>query len=333
MARQQIAQLESLPGQPYTPSGGLLVLSKYQSSASVLEGALKVDPRALGETKDALKFALDATAEEVKALLYADLSFVTYHTLPVWAHTMLSELKSASKATRREMRYSVGLGSELSIRNFGEAFESFIVGELYKSYRGSHKRLIVLSGDILYRLHEQQETEQSPDNHLHKLPIPEALFVNESNTVFVVTRCSKDAIDTDFENTSFVGLGAEHGFYCRWPADKLSSEQRQQLTVSNAPITGWQSSQQVSNQWRSQILHLMELFCKVTPSTRIEVYEHSLRWHYAQADPEFGFQQSRSMEEFIVSKMALDGVDITRGRTETEQFLEVRTKGVSNGAF
>ncbi len=39
------------------------------------------------------------------------------------------------------------------------------------------------------------------------------------------------------------------------------------------------------------------------------------------------------MEEFIVSKMALDGVDVTHGRTATEHFLEVRTKGISKGAF
>jgi trehalose 6-phosphate synthase/phosphatase len=332
-----------------------MVLSKYQSSASVLESAIKVNPRALGEvrlmivakefyflqtvtqTKDALKYALDTQVEDIKESVYTDLSFVTRHTLPVWAHIMLSDLKGVSSGNTppRETRYSVGLGSELSTRNFGAGFESFVAAELFKSYRNTHKRLIVFSGDILYKMHEEQEEHETETDRMHKLPIPEALYINENNLVFVVTRRSKEIIDANF-NSTFLGLGAEHGFYCRWPADKLTKDNQSKLAVNSKSITEWQYSQKqnlVSNMWKPQIQNLMEMFCKVTQHTYIEAYEHSLRWHYAAADPEFGFQQSRSMEEYIVKQLALEGVDITRGRTEKERFLEVCSRGVSKGAF
>ncbi len=57
------------------------------------------------------------------------------------------------------------------------------------------------------RLHEQQEAEETAENHLHKLVIPEALYVNENNIVFVVTRRSKEVIYADFEHSTYLGLG------------------------------------------------------------------------------------------------------------------------------
>jgi len=77
----------------------------------------------------------------------------------------------------------------------------------------------------------------------------------------------------------------------------------------------------------------MEIFVRRTIHTYIEVYEHSLSWHYAQADPEFGYMQSKELEEYLIALLDKNEVDIVRGYHKENKYIQVRTKRISKAHF
>ncbi len=130
--------------------------------------------------------------------------------------------------------------------------------------------------------------------------IIEALCVDKKNIVFVVSSKSVHSISEYFGDFKHLGLAAEHGYYFRWPAHKFSSANLV-LVQQTQTYFKWQSTlSPVQNDWQATVKPIMEIFVRNTYGSYIEEYEHSLIWQYGDADREFGYMQSKQLEDYLI---------------------------------
>jgi trehalose 6-phosphate synthase/phosphatase len=215
-----------------------------------------------------------------------------------------------------------------------------------KSYRNSSShRLIVLDwGGTLVAENDTVDTLQayavargigtrSGPTEILKSTL-EALCSDPKNTVFVVSGKEMLAVSAFFGDVKGLGLGAEHGFYYRWPV----------IGQTPVPIGSprssfklkWQAMLQLSASdqlWKDPAKKLMELYTDRTHGTYIEQKGNALLWQFSDADPEFGYIQSKELEEHLTELMADHSVDVIRGGGVSGGYIEIRPAGVSKGLF
>jgi trehalose 6-phosphate synthase/phosphatase len=162
----------------------------------------------------------------------------------------------------------------------------------------------------------------------------EALCSDEKNVVFVVSGKELYAVSEFFGDVKGLGLGAEHGFYYRWPA--LRDESLLGLeTESGLPCKSkWQTIHALGDQtWKLAAKLVMDMYVQRTHGTYVEQKGNELIWQFRDADPEFGFIQSKELEAHLKELMAVYEVEVSRGGGVSDGYIEVRPKGVSKGLF
>jgi trehalose-phosphatase len=224
----------------------------------------------------------------------------------------------------------------------------------------------------------------------------EALTADPKNTIFVVSGKEQPAVSQYFGSIKGLGLGAEHGFYYKWPreddqiasfatssgpgssgssgssghhhyhaaaaaaaasgggargvppaaagtsagASSFSSSGAATApnTAANTTVPGtrgrWQSFMEVGDQsWRESARLIMDIFVQRTYGTYIEQKGNALIWQFSEADPEFGFMQSKELVDHLTLLMAPYPVEVIRGGGSTDGYIEVRPAGASKGLF
>lgn len=122
-----------------------------------------------------------------------------------------------------------------------------------------------------------------------------------------------------------LGLGAEHGFYYKWPRED------ENLKTNRGK---WQTVAEVGDQsWKEAARVIMDIFVQRTYGTYIEQKGNALIWQFSEADPEFGFMQSRELVDHLTVIMAPYPVEIIRGGGVSDGYIEVRPAGASKGLF
>uniref|UniRef100_A0A7S2GVU4 Trehalose 6-phosphate phosphatase n=1 Tax=Helicotheca tamesis TaxID=374047 RepID=A0A7S2GVU4_9STRA len=119
-----------------------------------------------------------------------------------------------------------------------------------------------------------------------------------------------------------MGLAAEHGMFVSWPTNKVGSKRRWETLVSD-----------IDKSWRSIAITIMEVYTSRTHGSYIEETEMKVLWQYRDADPEFGYLQSRELEDHLSNVLRSFAVDILHGGVEEGGYVEVRPKGVNKGVF
>lgn len=85
--------------------------------------------------------------------------------------------------------------------------------------------------------------------------------------------------------------------------------------------------------WKSAAKKVMEVYVQRTHGTYIEQKGCALIWQFRDADPEFGFLQSKELEEHLKHVLEGYGVDILRGGGVSDGYIEARPFGMSKGLF
>jgi len=173
----------------------------------------------------------------------------------------------------------------------------------------------------------------------------EALAEDPKNIVFVVSGREQPAVAQYFGSVPNLGVGAEHGFYYKWPRDE--DQQSQQDPPGSQPQHQhqhqlgmgkgkgrWQTIMEVGDQsWKETARVVMDIFAQRTHGTYIEQKGNALIWQFSEADPEFGFRQSKELVDHLHLIMASHPVEILRGGGVSDGYIEVRPAGASKGLF
>jgi trehalose 6-phosphate synthase/phosphatase len=268
-----------------------------------------------------------------------NLEFSMRLTTSNWATHVLSDLKAVEKNSDRGASIKVGFGMQYKVMDLKAGSQVLDVKAVCAAYKNASSRLILLDwggtlvestkGDKLqsYAMVQGHTTRGGPSAEL-KTTL-EALCLDPQNIVFVVSGKELPAMDAFFGNFRALGLAAEHGFYYRWPRNDVGFEVS---TETGKP--SWKSIMSVADEaWKESARKIMSIFMQRTHGTYIEEKGHALIWQFSDADPEFGFLQSKELEEHLVMIMQGYNVDVIRGGGVGDGYIEVRPAGLSKGLF
>lgn len=350
---------------------GQIIISEFVSSARVMRGGLMINPWGSDDIKNAILRVLEMPRSERADRMRRNLEFSSRLTTSSWTMQVLQDLKSVEKSEDSGAYTAIGFAMGMRVVGVRAGFQAVDVSSLGKAYRNSVCRLILLDwgGTLVaetektdklraYAIAQGSAKRAGPSEALKE--ILEALCADPRNTVFVVSGKDTSAVSDFWGGIKGLGLGAEHGFYYKWPIveGKLlplsctSTGKRNSLAEGAMPFSPdarggsiepsptargsnkWQSMMALGDQsWKESASMIMDIYMQRTHGTYIEKKGNALIWQFRDADPEFGFMQSKELEEHLKEIMSHYAVEVIRGGGVSDGYIEVRPSGVSKGFF
>jgi len=322
--------------------GGLVIVSEFISAARVMRGALTVNPWRIDEVKHALMVALNMEMPERADRFRRNLEFSTRLTTTNWAMHVLHDLKAVEKFEESET-LSVGFGIGYKVMGFKAGFAAADIHAINKAYKLAHHRLILLDwGGTLVLENEKKDsvTAYAVAKGLASRVGPstavsgtlEKLCSDPKNVVFVISGKELVVVSEFWGEIKNLGLGAEHGFFYRWPRDEHVLE----MGGGEVHVKGgvWHTITAIGDQsWKQSAKMIMDIFVQRTHGAYLEEKGNALIWQFRDADPEFGFLQSKELEEHLKEVLANQDVEVLRGGGVSDGYIEVRPTGMSKGLF
>lgn len=271
-----------------------------------------------------------------------NLEFSQRLTTNAWATQVLTDLKSVEKSDDLDSAFAVGFGMHYKIMDLKAGFNQLDVKETCKAYRTARHRLILLDwGGTLVAAHEKADKLQAyaiATGHAERdslspelRQVLEDLASDPKNYIFVVSGKEQPAVAQYFGGIRGLGLGAEHGFYYKWPR-----EEEPVATPGGKYLRGlkWQTIMEVGDQsWKEVAKVVMNIFVQRTYGTYIETKGNALIWQFSEADPEFGYLQSKELVDHLHVILSPYPVEVIRGGGVSDGYIEVRPTGANKGLF
>jgi len=312
------------------PCRGLCILSEFSSCTRVMRGALHINPWKISEIANAFHQALQMSTDERMRRISCASEFVTRVTTQRWALAVMLDLKGVFKSVDPGQYAGAGLGLGFRLLGMDTGFVSLDITQVAKKYKNARSRLILLDygGTILsndnsdsltrFQMVKQTRAPTMPTQRL--ISTLKDLCADKRNIVFVVSGKERHSLTRGLSDIPNLGLAAEHGMFVSWPTAKTSSKRRWETIVPDQ-----------DNSWRAIAITIMEVYTSRTHGSYIEETEMKVLWQYRDADPEFGYLQSRELEDHLANVLRSFSVDILHGGVEEGGYVEVRPKGVNKG--
>ncbi len=246
-----------------THGEGVLILSETAGAAEELGEALLVNPNDRGEVAAALRRALEmplADQQQSNGIMQERLR--RYDILR-WAEDFLDRL--ADIRERQREYYAKRLTAEMR-------------RSLLEAYREGQERLLLFDYDgTLTHFHRRPERAR-PDRTL--LQLLREVAREPRNEVVLVSGRDRRTLEGWFGEEP-VGLVAEHGAWTRVSGGR------------------WRRFKSVRDDWKAEILPILEWYTDRTPGSSVEEKDFSLVWHYRGVDPEMGTLRARELMDTL----------------------------------
>eukprot|EP00584_Thalassiosira_punctigera_P006186 CAMPEP_0172526174 /NCGR_PEP_ID=MMETSP1067-20121228/1140_1 /TAXON_ID=265564 ORGANISM="Thalassiosira punctigera, Strain Tpunct2005C2" /NCGR_SAMPLE_ID=MMETSP1067 /ASSEMBLY_ACC=CAM_ASM_000444 /LENGTH=1201 /DNA_ID=CAMNT_0013309623 /DNA_START=51 /DNA_END=3656 /DNA_ORIENTATION=- len=309
---------------------GLCILSEFSSCTRVMRGALHVNPWKISEIATAFFQALTMSEDERMRRISIASEFVTRVTTQRWALAVMLDLKGVQKNEDAGRYAGAGLGLGFRLLGMDSKFNQLDANSVARAYRSAKSRLILLDygGTILVNdnLDQLQRFQFVKKSRPPSVPTEglistlKELCSDQRNVVFVVSGKERHSLTKTLCHIPNLGLAAEHGMFVSWPTPKVGGKRRWETLVPDQ-----------DRSWRSIATMIMEVYTSRTHGSYIEETEMKVLWQYRDADPEFGYLQSRELEDHLSNVLRGFAVDILHGGVEEGGYVEVRPKGVNKG--
>ena len=175
-----------------------------------------------------------------------------------------------------------------------------------------------------YEVVKKTRDYDSPTERL--LTALKLLCGDPKNHVFVVSGKERHSLMKTLHNIPRLGLAAEHGMFISWPAQAGRAKRQWETTIPDP-----------DHSWRTIAISIMEVYTSRTHGSYIEQTEMKVLWQYRDADPEFGYLQSRELEDHLSNVLRVYEVDVLHGSVDASGgytgYVEVRPKGVNKGVL
>lgn len=282
--------------------------------------------------KLALSRALEMDEAEIIDRMKRNMDFCDRLSTVQWAGHVLHDLKQVTKSKNLSAYSTLGFGTNFRVMD--TKVNELEFSKVVKDYRMSRNRLILLDwGGTLVDENDVKDSVQAyavatghanrsgPSKQLQT--ILENLCADTRNVVFVVSGKKAKGVYEFFGNISGLGLAAEHGNFYRFPSENDTDLKSR-----------WQSMFRTDSlHWKDAARVVMDMYVQRTHGTYIEEKGSAIIWQFRDADPEFGFLQSKELEEHLTEVLIGEDVDIMRGGGSNDGYIEVRQKGLSKGYF
>jgi trehalose 6-phosphate synthase/phosphatase len=236
-------------------AAGVLVLSEFAGAAAEMGEAVIVNPYDEEQTAIAIERALALPTERRRERMAALHRRVARNNAFTWSERFIADLRSAA---RSRLHAGSGAPARLSVGEVTSAFCACRHGVLLLAYDGT---LVPLA---------PRPSEAVPPADLVDLLV--RLGAAGRHRVAIVSGRSRLDLERWFGNVEGLWLAAEHGAVLRPPIGHEWS------AIRTSP----------PEDWKAQVLPVLEHFVDRTPGSFIEAKEYSLVWHFSMSDPEFG---------------------------------------------
>lgn len=311
---------------------GLVIISEFVSSARVMRGAIVVNPWRCQEVVDALKQALTMDPAESTFRMRKNVEYSSRLTTLHWAYHVLQDLKRVEKSETMVKSTMVGFGGNYRVIGIKHGFPQLDFDEVSKFYKAAKNRLILLDwgGTLVaeddtvdklkaYAMAQGQARRTGPSEELKQ--VLETLCADPANTVFVVSGKNLESVNEFFGNVTGLGLAAEHGSFFRMP--QRAGEKHQ-----------WRTSIGLGDKsWKEPCQLIMDNYTVRTHGSYVEHKTNAMIWQFRDADGEFGYAQSKELEDNLQDMLSGYPVEVIRGGGVSDDYIEVRPIGVSKGHF
>ena len=274
-----------------TEGKGVLILSEMAGAAEELGEAIIVNPNNKDEIAEALKEALEMSAEEQMERNRVMQNRLQRYNVVRWANDFIESLSHIKK-----------IQQELCARRLTHEMKKKLIGD----YLNRNNRLILLDYDGTLVPFAEKPERAKPDSEL--LSTLKALTNDTKNEVVIASGRDKEALHMWFGDLN-LGLIAEHGV---WFKENKES---------------WKMIEPLRNDWKKEIRQFLELYADRTPGSFIEEKEFSLVWHYRKADPELGQIRARELIDDLVNLTANLNLQVLEGN----KVVEVKNAGINKG--
>ncbi len=275
-----------------TEGTGVLILSEMAGAVKELGEAITINPNNREEIADAMRQSLDVSLEEQKSRMHMMQYRLRRYNVNRWAQDFVQELVRMEQV---QSKFCAKLLTASS-RN-----------RLIDDYRQSTRRLLLLDYDGTLTPIVRHPSMARPTEDI--LQLLRGLADVQGSTVVLVSGRDRNTLDQWF-GTLPIGLAAEHGTWIREAGEE------------------WTMLKQLTNDWKTQIRSILDMYTDRLPGAMLEEKNYSLAWHYRGADPEQGQMLARELTDHLVTFTANIDLQIMRGH----KVIEVRVAGVNKGS-
>ncbi len=271
---------------------GVLVLSEFAGSSRELSEAVIVNPNDIEEVADAIETGLQMSLDEQCQRITAMQDRLSRYSVTVWADDFMRSLSQIKQEQQR--LYARGLhprDKEILLDKFQTA----------------ERRLLLLDYDGTLMPYFDQPKQAKPTEDI--LYLLETLSADDRNTVVMVSGRDKATLEHWFGHLP-LDLVAEHGVWLKLAEDE------------------WRTLKPATNQWKPQILQLLQMYADRLPGAFVEEKEFSVAWHYRRADADLAETRAAELRDTLVNLTANIDLQVLSGK----KVIEVRMSGINKGS-
>jgi trehalose 6-phosphate synthase/phosphatase len=270
---------------------GVLILSEMAGAAKELSDAIIINPHDVNEMVDALHKAFTMSEYEQKKRNQELQNILRRYDIHHWVDVFMKGLTSVKEKQK-----------ELEIKHLSPRIQR----EIIEQYRASDKRIIFLDYDGTLMPFNPDPQKAVPDEEL--IALLKALSENLKNKVVIISGRDKDTLEDWFGELK-VDMIAEHGVWLK--------EGR----------IYWSLIDYLTDEWKSSILPMLELYVDRTPGSFIETKDYSLVWHYRKADNALGELRARE----LISNLQYLTTNMHVNILEGNKVIEIKNSGINKG--
>ncbi len=271
---------------------GVLILSEMAGAAKELPEAIIINPNNRVEIAAALKEALETPPQEQQK-----------------RHRLMQRRLRRYSVTRWASDFLITL---MAMREVQNRFESKLLTpaarlEILERYENSRRRLFFLDYDgTLTPLVRHPGLAELDDS---KRALLRALASEPKNSIVVASGRERQTLE-DWLGALAIGLVAEHGAWLKFAGHD------------------WRRAKPVANEWKRELLPILEIYADRLPGALVEEKEASVAWHYRMADPEQAALCAPELIDHLLNMTAKTDLQLIQGN----KVVEIRQTGVNKGA-
>ncbi|KAF2834824.1 glycosyltransferase family 20 protein [Patellaria atrata CBS 101060] len=272
---------------------GPLIISEFSGTAGYLISAIHINPWDLGDVANAINDALIMPTSQRKA----------QHD-KLYEHVFKNNVRSWTDRFFRRLL--------TNLNTFDQTFNTPALDKekLFSQYRQAKKRLFMFDYDGTLTPIVNEPSAAVPTDRL--IRILKTLASNPANIVWIISGRDSKFLEQWLGNIPELGFSAEHGAFVRRPREN------HWVNLSEKEDMGW----------REEVDAVFEQYNDSTPGAVTERKKIALTWHYRNADPQQGLQNShlchRQLEQTVVKRYP---IEVMTGKAN----LEVRPKFINKG--
>jgi trehalose 6-phosphate synthase/phosphatase len=271
---------------------GVLILSEMAGAAKELPEAIIINPNNRVEIASALREALETPPQEQEKRHRLMQRRLRRYDVCRWASDFLNTL--------------IGM-REVQNRIESKLLSPAAAAEIIGRYRSSRRRFFFLDYDGTLTPLVRHPGLAGPDSARRELL--RSLAADPKNSVVIASGRDRRTVDEWFGDLP-LGLVAEHGAWLK------------------AVDQGWRRAKAVANNWKRELLPILEIYADRLPGALVEDKEESVAWHYRMADPEQAGLCASELIDHLLSLTAKTDLQVVQGN----KVVEIRHAGVNKGA-